>query len=65
VRYCVDWTEQRHHLAGDAGRGLLDRFVAVGWIERIPHHRAVRVSPAGARALREHFDIDWPAISAG
>jgi hypothetical protein len=24
VRYCVDWTEQRHHLAGAVGAALLD-----------------------------------------
>ena len=30
VRYCVDWIEQRHHLAGALGRALLDRFCRRG-----------------------------------
>ena len=30
VRYCVDWTEQRHHLSGALGRAVLDRFVSAG-----------------------------------
>ena len=32
VRYCVDWSEQRHHLSGALGRGLLDRLLELDWI---------------------------------
>jgi len=34
IRYCVDWSEQRHHLAGAVGRGMLDRFGELDWVER-------------------------------
>src|SRR4051812_22233812 len=34
VRYCVDWTEQRHHLSGRVGRALTDRLLALGWLKR-------------------------------
>lgn len=61
VRYCVDWTEQRHHLAGGAGRGLLNCLVDLGWIRRLPASRAVTVTQAGRVALAEHFNVDWPA----
>ena len=31
LRYCVDWTEQRHHLSGGAeGRAVFDRFLSRG-----------------------------------
>jgi DNA-binding transcriptional ArsR family regulator len=63
VRHCIDWSEQRHHLAGGAGRGLLDRFVASGWIRQVPRNRAVLVTPAGSTALREHFAIDWSEVT--
>ncbi|MGH7883508.1 MAG: transcriptional regulator, partial [Candidatus Dormibacteraceae bacterium] len=34
IRYCIDWSEQRHHLAGTIGRGLLTRLIELGWICR-------------------------------
>lgn len=61
VRYCVDWTEQRHHLSGGLGRAVLDRFVSAEWVRRAPRHRALTVTDAGRTALAEKFGIDWPA----
>jgi DNA-binding transcriptional ArsR family regulator len=58
VRYCVDWSEQRHHLSGALGRGLLDRLLELDWIARSDAGRAVRVTDAGAEGLRATFDID-------
>jgi len=60
IRYCVDWTEQRHHLAGGAGFGLLGRLVDLGWVRRGAATRAVTVTPAGQAGLAEHFGVDWP-----
>jgi len=57
VRWCVDWTEQRHHLAGGLGRGLLDRLLQLEWLRRTPISRAVEVTPRGARGLHETFGI--------
>ncbi|HEY1569640.1 MAG TPA: helix-turn-helix transcriptional regulator, partial [Solirubrobacteraceae bacterium] len=34
IRYCTDWTEQHHHLAGGLGAGLAERMLQRGWIER-------------------------------
>ena len=62
VGYCVDWTETRHHLAGQVGRGLCDRFLAGGWIERRGVHRAVRITPAGADAFARHFGLSPEAF---
>jgi hypothetical protein len=57
VRYCVDWSEQRHHLAGVLGRGLLDRFLELRWIECSADSRAVRVTDAGRQGFQETFTI--------
>jgi DNA-binding transcriptional ArsR family regulator len=51
VRYCVDWSEQRHHLAGALGARVLDRFEDLRWIERRTATRAVTVTEAGVVGL--------------
>jgi DNA-binding transcriptional ArsR family regulator len=61
VRYCIDWSEQAHHLSGGAGRGLLDRLLELDWVRRRPRGRAVLVTPAGAAGLREALGVEWDA----
>lgn len=51
LRYCVDWTEQRHHLAGAAGRALAARLFELDWLRRAPRGRAVRLTDAGRTGL--------------
>lgn len=55
IRHCVDWSEQRHHLAGDLGARLTEHFFAVSWIRRGPVRRSVVVTPEGAVALTNQF----------
>jgi DNA-binding transcriptional ArsR family regulator len=57
VGYCVDWSEQRHHLAGAVGAALLDRALDLGWIVRQPVGRAVWLSEAGASGLEAAFGL--------
>lgn len=59
VRYCIDWTEQRHHVAGQLGRGIFDRFLAENWIVRRNTGRALQVTDSGVKALKQHFDVVW------
>lgn len=59
IRYCVDWTEQRHHLSGALGRAILDRFVDAEWVKRMPRGRAVKVTSEGRTALADWFGVDW------
>ncbi|MEA2669827.1 MAG: hypothetical protein QOG45_47 [Chloroflexota bacterium] len=64
IRYCLDWSEQRHHLAGSLGaaiaRSLLDR----AWIRRGRVSRAVQLTEAGrdglAAGLGLRFDEGGP-----
>ena len=44
ARPCLDWTEDRHHVAGALGRDLLSRLVELGWVTRDEKTRAVRVT---------------------
>lgn len=55
---CLDWTERRHHLAGSLGAALAARCFELGWIERLPSSRAVRVTPEGRSALARKLAID-------
>jgi DNA-binding transcriptional ArsR family regulator len=58
LRFCLDWSEQRHHLGGRLGADLLTAFIDAGWITRAGQHRAVRVTPAGEIALRSRLGLD-------
>lgn len=58
LRFCVDWSEQRHHLAGGLGAGLLSAMVAADWVRRAPSRRAVELTEDGARALRSVLGIE-------
>lgn len=66
VRCCVDWTEQRHHIAGRLGCALLDAFTGADWIRRADHSRALIATDAGKRGLHTHLGLSWPpaAVSA-
>ena len=57
LRYCVDWTEQAHHLSGRLGRALASRLLDLGWIRRADRGRAVHVTDAGADGLQRAFRL--------
>jgi len=63
LRFCLDWTEQQHHLAGSLGAALVTAFLNAGWIARRPRGREIRLTTTGAAALREYLDIRPPHIS--
>jgi DNA-binding transcriptional ArsR family regulator len=56
-RTCLDWTERRPHLAGKLGTALAARFFERRWLERQAGSRALTVTPAGRRMLRELFGL--------
>jgi DNA-binding transcriptional ArsR family regulator len=57
LRYCVDWTEQRHHLAGAVGRALAARLFTDGWLARAAGRRVVTVTDRGRAGLAGHFAL--------
>jgi DNA-binding transcriptional ArsR family regulator len=58
IRYCVDWSEQRHHLAGSLGAALAARMLELGWVSRARRGRGVLVTPAGSRGLARTFGLE-------
>ena len=51
ARACLDWTERRPHLAGQACAQLCAVLLERAWVVRIGTGRAVRVTPVGDDAL--------------
>jgi len=60
LRFCTDWTEQRHHLAGTLGAALLAALCDNGYVIRRPR-RVVRLTEHGAANLHEHLGLDVSA----
>ena len=53
LRFCVDWSEQRHHLAGQLGAATTTSLLNRQWLHRRPHQRAVYLSDKGREALEQ------------
>ncbi|MGH7683656.1 MAG: ArsR/SmtB family transcription factor, partial [Vulcanimicrobiaceae bacterium] len=58
-RPCIDWSERRPHVAGTVGAAIAAAALERGWLSRKKETRAVVVTAAGAKALREHFSLEW------
>jgi DNA-binding transcriptional ArsR family regulator len=53
LRFCVDWSEQRHHLSGQLGAAITEALLNRNWLHRRPHQRAVHLSDAGSHGLEQ------------
>ena len=60
----MDWSEQRHHLAGSLGAALAERMFELRWVSRARRGRAVHVSREGVEGLRERFGLEL-ALTVG
>jgi DNA-binding transcriptional ArsR family regulator len=60
IRYCVDWSEQRHHLGGKLGAALLDRMLELEWLTRARGHRALQITDDGRTGLERVFRCAAP-----
>jgi DNA-binding transcriptional ArsR family regulator len=67
IRYCLDWSEQQHHLAGPLGTALAGRLFALGWVTRTQQRRVIRVTEAGREKLPEVLGLapDWDQPALG
>jgi len=52
---CIDWTQRRGHLNGALAAAITTRLFEVGWIERGPRRRSVRITAAGGVGLADTF----------
>jgi DNA-binding transcriptional ArsR family regulator len=57
---CLDWTQRRPHLNGALGAAVTARLLQLGWIQRGPGRRAVRVTEAGQAGLAATFGWSAP-----
>ncbi|MGQ0845291.1 MAG: ArsR/SmtB family transcription factor [Sporichthyaceae bacterium] len=55
---CIDWTEQRHHLAGELGRCLLTGLRANGWVVDSATPRALEVTDVGRVELKRRLGVE-------
>lgn len=61
LRFCLDWSEQQHHLAGrHLGAYLLSAFIGAGWITRTQGQRAVRLTDTGRHGLHARLGLNLP-----
>jgi DNA-binding transcriptional ArsR family regulator len=58
TRACMDWSEQRPHLAGSVGASLTAEFQRRGWLQSPEASRAARVTDEGRRALHAWLGLD-------
>jgi DNA-binding transcriptional ArsR family regulator len=57
---CLDWTQRRPHLNGALGAAVTGRLLDLGWLERGPSRRAVRVTGPGQDGLAATFGWSAP-----
>lgn len=57
LRFCVDWSEQRHHLSGRLGAAMLTALLDAGWLVRMTMRRAVKLTDQGAAELQRHLGM--------
>ncbi len=57
VRMCMDWTEQRPHLAGGVGAALFRHALDSSWLVHRSTTRIVTVTDAGHAALRTRLGL--------
>ena len=60
VRSCLDWTEQRNHVAGPLGSALMSRLLELGWLSLDANTRALRLTDTGRANLRTRLGVQLP-----
>jgi DNA-binding transcriptional ArsR family regulator len=57
-RCCIDWTEQRPHVAGSLGAALLRAYKDNRWLLAVKESRKLVVTPRGRAMFIERFGLD-------
>jgi DNA-binding transcriptional ArsR family regulator len=57
-RCCIDWTEQRPHVAGSLGAALLRAYKDKRWLLPVKESRKLLVTPRGRAMFVERFGLD-------
>ncbi|MGR3815076.1 MAG: ArsR/SmtB family transcription factor [Cognatishimia activa] len=62
-RECLDWSARSSHLAGQLGRAILSRFIALNWAKREENSRVVTFTPEGEKAFLSLFPMPERSIA--
>jgi len=54
---CLDWSERHHHIAGTLGAAITQLFFDNHWVKHLPHTRALQITSAGEKMLKQDFDL--------
>lgn len=65
VRFCLDSSERRDHLAGAVGAAITDAMLARRWIVRMDGTRAVRLTLRGREGLYRALDLEMEPDASG
>ena len=57
AKFCLDWTERRHHISGPLATGIMQKFLETNWLERRTGSRALRITADGLDALECRFGV--------
>jgi hypothetical protein len=63
-RCCMDWTEQRPHVAGSLGAALLQAYKDNRWLVAVKDSRKLVVTPRGRQMFVERFGLDAALFSS-
>ncbi len=58
AKFCLDWTERRHHISGPLATAIMDKFLQAHWLERRTGSRALNITAAGLDALECRFGLN-------
>ncbi|OUD01705.1 transcriptional regulator [Streptomyces swartbergensis] len=65
VRTCLDWTEQRPHLAGAVAAAVFHRALEASWLVHGDGSRVVRLTDQGREAFRRHLGLTDEVLTTG
>lgn len=54
---CLDWSERRYHLGGNAGAALFIAFEKNEWLARVKGYREIAFTDSGEKALKRFFNF--------
>lgn len=60
LRFCLDWSEQHHHLGGRLGAALLTSFRNQGWVTDGHRPRTLTITDLGRHQLAETLALTDP-----
>ena len=63
ARKCLDWSEQRPHIAGSLGAAIAQAFLERGWISRTKQPRCVCVTPKGWSEMEARLGLTESLIA--